>query len=399
MTGPGGVAHHEGHEDHEEISPAKAQRRQENFLNVEIRVSEFLKPTYYVDRFGCARKRLREKSSYSLCAFAPLRGFLLILCALLLPFSAQAYGQEKKNLKVVFTSLAWNSELPFRAALVRGFFKSQGLEIQPIFVRGGPVAIASMVSGEVDFAEIGGAQAVMRSKARGLDVAIIGSISNATNYQLVGSKSVRTVEDLKGKIVGVTGAGAFSDFATRTFLRRRGIDPDKDVTLRAIGGSALRATALEKSIVAAAPFAPEDTVRLTRLGFPMIANFSDSLNIPQSIVATRTEVLEKFPETSKRFLKALILGIQFAKGNKAEAIKAGYEGGLKGESEIVNQAYDLYAPALTADLSLNTAGFQFMLDEDKRNGLIDSKFTLDKVVNDRALKMAQHELRAEGRLK
>ena len=259
--------------------------------------------------------------------------------------------------------------------------------------------MAAMVSGEVEFGQIGGAQAVMRSRARGLDVSIIGSISNATNYQLVGNKSIRALEDLKGKILGVTGAGAFSDFAMRTFLRRKGIDPEKDVTLRAIGGSALRAGALERGIVAAAPFAPEDTVRLTRLGFSMLANFGDSLNIPQSIIATRNEVLEKMPDVSKRFLKALILGIQLAKTNKADAIKAGYEGGLQGEADIVNQAYELYAPALTADLSLNVPGFRFMLDEDKGNGLVDSKFTLDRVINDRILKIAQQELRAEGRLK
>jgi NitT/TauT family transport system substrate-binding protein len=327
------------------------------------------------------------------------RLLILLFWALLIAASAESPAQEKKTVKVVFTSLAWNSEIPFRAALARGFFKSQGLEIQPIFVRGGPVAMAAMVSGEVDFGQIGGAQAVMRSRARGLDVSIIGSISNATNYQLVGNKSIRALEDLKGKILGVTGAGAFSDFAMRTFLRRKGIDPEKDVTLRAIGGSALRAGALERGIVAAAPFAPEDTVRLTRLGFSMLANFSDSLNIPQSIIATRNEVLEKMPDVSKRFLKALILGIQLAKTNKADAIKAGYEGGLQGEADIVNQAYELYAPALTADLSLNVPGFQFMLDEDKRNGLVDSKFTLDRVINDRILKIAQQELRGEGRLK
>jgi NitT/TauT family transport system substrate-binding protein len=317
-----------------------------------------------------------------------------VICA-----ASLSFAQEKKNLRVVFTSLAWNSEIPFRAALARGFFKSQGLEILPIFVRGGPVAMAALASGEVDFAQIGGAQAVMRSRARGLEVSIIGSISNATNYQLIGGRSTRSLEDLRGKILGVTGAGAFSDFALRTFLRRQGIDPDKDVTLRAIGGSALRATALEKNLVAAAPFTPEDTVRLMRIGFPMIANFSDSLNIPQSIVATRNEVLEKMPDTAKRFLKAFILGIQFARGNKAEAIKAGYDGGLQGEPDIISQAYQLYAPALTADLSLNVAGFQFMLDEDKRSGVIDGKFTLDKVINERILKIAQQELRAEGRLK
>jgi NitT/TauT family transport system substrate-binding protein len=337
------------------------------------------------------RRAYRRKSWLRFCLTC------LVILAFALPTGLRA--QEKKNLRVIFTSLAWNSELPFRTALTRGFFKSQGLEIQPIFVRGGPAAMAALVSGEVDFAEIGGAQAVMRSRARGLDVSIIASISNATNYQLLGGKSARTLEELKGKIIAVTGAGAFSDFAMRIFLRRRGIDPDKDITLRAIGGSGLRAGALERGLVSAAPFAPEATVRLMRLGFPMIANLSDTLNIPQSIVATRNEVLQRSPDTAKRFLKALILGIQFAKTKKADALKAGFEGGLQGEPEIVSQAYDLYAPALNTDLSPNIEGFQFMLDEDKRNGLIDSKMTLDRVISARLLKLAQQELRAEGRLK
>jgi len=151
---------------------------------------------------------------------------VLVVSVLLL--QSPAHAQERKTLRVVFTGLAWNSELPFRVALARGFFKSQGLEILPIFVRGGPAALAALSSGEVEFAEIGGAQAIMRSRAGGLDVAIIGAISNSVAYQLVGSKSTRSLEDLKGKVVGVTGAGAFSDFATRTFLRRKGIDPDKN---------------------------------------------------------------------------------------------------------------------------------------------------------------------------
>jgi len=324
---------------------------------------------------------------------------VLVMYVLLVLYAGASSAQEKKNLRVVFTGLAWNSELPFRAALARGFFKGQGLDIQPIFVRGGPAALAALSSGEVDFAEIGGAQAIMRSRARGLDVVIIGAISNATNYQIVGSKSTRTLEDMKGKIVGVTGAGAFSDFAMRVFLRRKGIDPDKDLMLRAIGGSNLRAAALEKGLVTAAPFAPDDTVRLTRLGFPMLANLSDTLVIPQTILTSRYDFLEKNPETSKRFLKALILGIQLAKFNKTDAIKAGFEAKLQGEIDLVNQAYDLYAPALSGDLSVNVPGLQFMLDEDKRNGLVDGKFTLERVVNDKTLKSAQQELRAEGRFK
>jgi len=326
---------------------------------------------------------------------------LRILPLLLVALSVQspADGQERKTLRVVFTGLAWNSELPFRVALARGFFKSQGLDILPIFVRGGPAALAALSSAEVEFAEIGGAQAIMRSRARGLDVAIIGAISNTVAYQLIGNKNTRSLEDLKGKLIGVTGAGAFSDFATRTFLRRKGIDPDKDVILRAIGGSTLRVSALEKGIVAAAPFSPEDTVRLTRLGYPMIANFGDILNIPQTLITARNDYLDKQPDISKRFLKALVLGIHYAKTNKADAIRAGFEAKLQGEAEIVQQAYDLFAPGFSGDLSVNVAGLQVMLDEDKRNNLIDAKFTVERAVNDKLLKLAQQELRAEGRLK
>jgi NitT/TauT family transport system substrate-binding protein len=310
-----------------------------------------------------------------------------------------AFAQERKNIRMVFVSLAWNSEIPFRVALARGFFKQQGLQVEPILIRGGPAAIAALVSGQVDYAAIGGAQAVFRSKARGLDLSIIGCTSSTTNYILLGDKQTRTVEQLKGKPIGITGAGTYSEFAMKTFLKKHNINPDKDVVLRAIGGTVLRAAAIEKGIIAAAPFSTEDGVRLIKAGYSVISNLSESLGIPQNILVTRNEMLERYPDTTRRMLKAYIQGINLAKFNKNEAIRAGYESGLQGDPEIVSAAWDLYSPGLTADLSIATAGLQQMLDEDMRTGLVDKNFTLDRVVNDRILKIAQQELRAEGRIK
>lgn len=323
----------------------------------------------------------------------------LVACVLVLTLVSFSFAQEKKSIRIVFVSLAWNSEIPFRAALARGFFKSQGLQVEPILIRGGPAAIAALAAGEVDFASIGGAQAVFRSKARGLDLSIIGCISSTTNYILLGNKQTRTVEDLKGKSIGVTGAGTYSEFAVRAFLKKHSFDPAKDVVLRTIGGTVLRAAALEKGIIAAAPFSTEDAVRLMRSGYSLISNMNESLGIPQNIIVTRNEVLEKLPETTKRMLKAYIMGIQLAKFNKKEAIKAGYDSGLQGDPDIVAAAWDLYAPGLTADLSIAVPGIQQMLDEDIRSGVVDSKFTVDRVINDRILKVAQQELKAEGKLK
>jgi len=327
------------------------------------------------------------------------KGFILFVLSVLFFHAFAAHAQEKKNLRIVFVSLSWNNQLPFRVAIAKGFFKDQGLTLEPIFVRGGPIAITALISGNVDFASIGGAQAAIRSNARGLDLQIIASLSNYTNYTLLGSKEAKSVEDLRGKIVGVTGAGAFSDFAIRIYLKRHSLDPDRDVTLRAIGGTALRAIALERGVISAAPFSAEDTVRLLDKGFPMIVNLNEALRIPQSVFVTRGEVLQKYPETTKRFLKAVIMGMQFAKHNKQEAIKTGFAAGLQGDPDVVNRAYDLFSPGYATDLSVAQDGIQIMLDEDIRAGVVDKKFTLDRVINDRILKQAQQELKVEGKLR
>jgi hypothetical protein len=159
-------------------------------------------------------------------------GLFTLLGAILISMASLAFdarAQEKKTVRVVFVSHTWTSSLPFRIAMARGYFKNQGLTVEPIFIRGGPTAIAALISGDVDFASIGGAQSAFRSRARGLEISIIGSISNRVNYVILGNKSTKTIEDLKGKIIGVTGAGAFSDFAIRTFFKNRNIDPDRDV--------------------------------------------------------------------------------------------------------------------------------------------------------------------------
>src|SRR5262245_56302574 len=116
--------------------------------------------------------------------------FLILVLSPLSPGLSSA--QEKKTLRIVFVSLSWNNQLPFRVAITKGFFKDQGLTVEPIFVRGGPTALAALISGDVDYASVGGAQAPIRSRAKGLDIHIIASQSNYTNYKLHPSRQQRS---------------------------------------------------------------------------------------------------------------------------------------------------------------------------------------------------------------
>jgi hypothetical protein len=91
--------------------------------------------------------------------------------------------------------------------------------------------------------------------------------------------------------------------------------------------------------------------------------------------------------------------MQLARNNKKEAIKAGYDAGLRGDPDIVSRAYDLYSRGFTADLSVAEEGVQIMLEEDIRSGIVDKKMTVNKVIDERILKLAQQELRTEGKLR
>lgn len=117
------------------------------------------------------------------------------------------------------------------------------------------------------------------------------------------------------------------------------------------------------------------------------------LDIPHTVITTRAEVLDKYPETTRRFLKGAILGLQLVEMNKQEAVKTGFAAGLSGDPEMVSRAYDLYAPAYTWDLAIPVKGIRMMIDEEIRTGAIDKTMTVDKVVRGEMLKKAQEELR------
>ena len=109
-------------------------------------------------------------------------------------------------------------------------------------------------------------------------------------------------------------------------------------------------------------------------------------------------MLEKSPETSKRFLSChsrdAIRQAQQARSDQNRLCIR-----LARRARHHQRSYDLFSPGYAADLSVAYDGIKIMLDEDIRNGLVDKKFTLDRVINDRILKQAQAELRGEGKLK
>ena len=161
-----------------------------------------------------------------------------IFCAalLFLCLTASARGDEFTGITMGLGSTTWNTQLPAAVAQQAGFFKEQGLDVRAVTIAsGGPVMMALLSSGEAQVV-VSGAVAILRGIASGAPAVIVGGEMDKPDYALIGAKGLKTVADLKGKIVGSTGAGSFSEFAVVESLRRKGLIRDRDYTLLPIGG-------------------------------------------------------------------------------------------------------------------------------------------------------------------
>ena len=98
-----------------------------------------------------------------------------------------------------------------------GFFKDLGLTIETTNLKAGGDAVKGVVSNSFD---IGGAsiEPVINAFAGGATLKIIASYTDRLEVDMVTPSSIKTVEDLKGKNLGVQEVGSFREVMTRMVL-------------------------------------------------------------------------------------------------------------------------------------------------------------------------------------
>ncbi len=127
------------------------------------------------------------------------------------------------------------SMAPMWIAKEAGFFKKQGLDVRLVFIASGPLGTTSILSGDVDVGIIGGF-APMRAIAGGAkNLVMIGQSKNRMTGAIVGKKEIASVQDLKGKRLGIDRVGSNPDMFTQAALGRFQMDPLKDLQYIQLG--------------------------------------------------------------------------------------------------------------------------------------------------------------------
>ena len=111
-----------------------------------------------------------------------------------------------------------------------GYFKDENLTVELQRFEGGVGSLRASASGGITLAGTS-SEPVVDGIANGAEVKILYSYAPNVDVSFVVGPRVKTMADLKGKVMGVQEPGGFADVMTRIVLKRAGIDP-KDVTFK-----------------------------------------------------------------------------------------------------------------------------------------------------------------------
>jgi NitT/TauT family transport system substrate-binding protein len=246
------------------------------------------------------------------------------------------------KLTVAYSEI-YEGELPVWVTMDAGLFAKHGLDVDLQYIASS-TTVPALISGQTKVSQGGGSEA-LSAIAEGADLVVIGSLVPVYPYVFEAPLSIKTVSDLKGKKVGVSNPGSASDIATRIGLKREGLDPDKDLTIVAVGSSQNRTAALKNGSIQGGLDQLPYSLILERSGFhPLFDMVSLKLPTVNNGIVVRRSVLKSQRDAIQRYIDAIVEGIARMKKDKAFSI-AVYKKYLKLDDDpALSATYD-YAVA------------------------------------------------------
>jgi NitT/TauT family transport system substrate-binding protein len=209
--------------------------------------------------------------------------------------------------------------LPEWMAYESGTFKQNGLDVTLDNIVSS-TGIPALLSGQVQIGHLGGSETLSAAAAGG-DLVIVSITGPVYPFVFMAAASIASVEELKGKKIGVSNIGSSSDIATRVMLKKVGLVPDQDVTIVAVGSLQNRMAALLNGAIDGGVAQPPDQLALEDKGFHVIYDLAAQKlpSVGDSIVVQRAW-LNANREVVQRYIDSIVQGIALSKKSKDQSI-------------------------------------------------------------------------------
>src|SRR5258705_8375201 len=136
--------------------------------------------------------------------------FALIICLT----AARPTAAQIKKIRFSTRSIAV-TEMQFRIAQMKGFYREEGLDLETVLIRGS-VGMQALIGGSVDYASAAGS--IIAAGVRGAPVRLVLIVKAKPQIDLVGHADLESVAQLKGKGVGISSRGGAVGLLTQVFF-------------------------------------------------------------------------------------------------------------------------------------------------------------------------------------
>jgi ABC-type nitrate/sulfonate/bicarbonate transport system substrate-binding protein len=256
----------------------------------------------------------------------------------LAPVRAQTQAQDTVILSSVGSASA--NGWPTYIAVEKGFFVAEGLIPDIVFAQSNAAVIQQLAAGSVNVSTNSGLVDPIRAIEKGAPLALLRVEMQAPPYSLLAKPGIKSIGELKGKMVSVGGAKDITRIFVERMLEPNGVKPGEfDMTFA--GATSARFAALQAGAVDAAILTPPFNFHAQTAGFNNLGNAVDYVDMPFSGMAVNTN----WAKANRRLVEKLILVYDrsmawlYTPSNRDEAIRILMKvSSLKREE--IDRAYD-----------------------------------------------------------
>ena len=206
---------------------------------------------------------------------------------------------------------------PLIVAKENRFFEQAGLDVELINIPP-TIAVTALISGDIQYVIFAGT--TLNAAVRGLPVKLVMVYNDRPLFSLMARGDIRSIKELKGKVLGVATLTSGESFLSRRLLKDAGIDADKEMTLRVIGNTPDRFQALRAGAVDATTLTTPVDIHAERMGLRRLAFMGDTLESINGGFGVSDRWLQQRPDQIKKMIAVAFRGMAHARAQRQESI-------------------------------------------------------------------------------
>jgi NitT/TauT family transport system substrate-binding protein len=233
---------------------------------------------------------------------------------------------------------------PSYVAIEKGFFAAEGLKHDTVFAQSNALVIQQLAVGAINFSTNSGMVDPIRAIEKGVPLAFIRIEVQIPPYSLLAKSSIKSMKELKGKIVSVGGAKDITRLFVERMLEAHGVKPGEfDMTFA--GATSARFAALQAGAVDAAILTPPFNFHAQSAGYTLLGNTVDYTDMPFAGIGVNTTWAKANRETVEKVIRVYTKSIQwlYDPANRNEAVQILMRVS-KLKQDDVEKAYDFLIP-------------------------------------------------------